>query len=211
MKTNLKYTTYLLAVIAGMLFLPVLSTQAAQTGVNADANVTTDDNAGENAVETLNELIETAKDGENGYRLAAEKTNNPDLKAHYQAMSQQRVEFADKLHEEVNKMGGEAETEGTVQGAALRGWMRLKDAAGSDDKGIVTEVKRAEGMALEEYNDALKTSAPLPKDTRSLVEKQRDKIQKAFDVIQKLDAKTSAGTDVNTAIKQSGVRLEKGK
>jgi len=63
----------------------------------------------DNAISTLNDLIETCKDGELGFRTAAEGLKSPDTKAKFLEYSRQRAEMVRELQAEVRRLGGDPE------------------------------------------------------------------------------------------------------
>src|SRR5262245_50847372 len=77
-------------------------------------------------ISTLNGLIETLKDGEQGFKTAAEGLNDTQVKTMFQQYSRQRGEMARELQGEVRRLGGDPEKSGSVSGAAHRGWMNIK-------------------------------------------------------------------------------------
>ena len=123
------------------------------------------------AVSTLNDLIETCKDGANGFRAAAEAVTHPDAKALFTSRVPIIERASAELQAEVRRLGGSPETTGTVAAAVHRGWMGLKAAVtGKDEAAILTECERGEDLAVKNYEDALK--ADLPAETRAIVEAQ---------------------------------------
>jgi uncharacterized protein (TIGR02284 family) len=123
------------------------------------------------AISTLNDLIETCKDGANGFRAAAEAVTHPDAKALFTSRVPIIERGASELQAEVRRLGGDAETTGSVAAAVHRGWMGLKAAVtGKDEAAILTECERGEDLAVKNYEDALK--ADLPAETRAIVERQ---------------------------------------
>jgi uncharacterized protein (TIGR02284 family) len=53
----------------------------------------------------LNNLIETLKDGQQGFKQAAEGVSNPNLKSLFRDYSQQRSRFATALQDEAGRHG----------------------------------------------------------------------------------------------------------
>lgn len=124
-----------------------------------------------NAISTLNDLIETCKDGANGFRAAAEAVTNADAKALFTSRVPIIERSAQELQAEVRRLGGDAETSGSVSAALHRGWIGLKAAVtGKDEAAILTECERGEELAVTNYEDALK--GDLPPETRTIVEAQ---------------------------------------
>src|SRR5690349_7368814 len=104
----------------------------------------------------LNDLIETCKDGEKGFRDAAEAVKGSDLKALFRDYSDQRRRFASELQREVAKLGTTPEKSGSATGALHRGWINLKAAiTGKDEGAIVAECERGEDAAKAAYAKAL--------------------------------------------------------
>ena len=57
-------------------------------------------------ISTLNNLIETCKDGQDGFRQAAEGVKHTELKTLFLTYAQQRAQFAGELQSEVHRLGG---------------------------------------------------------------------------------------------------------
>jgi hypothetical protein len=74
----------------------------------------------------LNGLIETSKDGEKGFRTAADEARDPELKQIFLARAEDCAKGATQLQKIVARYGGEPETGGSVAGAVHRGWVNLK-------------------------------------------------------------------------------------
>src|SRR4051794_5224301 len=100
------------------------------------------------AISTLNTLIETCKDGQEGFKDAAEGVERSDLKTFFYEMSQQRAQFVGELQSLVRDLGGDPETSGSIAGAMHRGWINIKSAVtGKDEKAILNECERGEDTA----------------------------------------------------------------
>jgi uncharacterized protein (TIGR02284 family) len=144
----------------------------------------------EEAVSTLNDLIETCKDGEKGFSQASENVKDPQLKSLFTQYSQQRSDFVSELQMEVERLGGQPETTGSAAGATHRGWLNVKSAVtGHSADSIIAECERGEDAAVSSYQEAL--SRNLPPDVRNLVERQYGQIKQAHDRIRALEKATS--------------------
>ena len=142
---------------------------------------------------TLNDLVETCKDGEQGFRTAAESVKNSTVRSLFESFSSQRAKFAGELQMEVSRLGGTPEQSGSVSGAAHRGWMNIKSAVtGEDEAAIINEAERGEDVAVKSYRDAL--AKDLPNDVRNLVERQYREVQDAHNQVRSLQVRTSGGT-----------------
>ncbi len=146
----------------------------------------------DDVISTLNNLIETCKDGQTGFQTAAEGVNNSELKTFFYNYSQQRAQFAGELQNEVRRLGGDPEKTGSVAASLHRGWINIKSAVtGKDDAAVIAECERGEDSAVSNYKDALENKVPA--DVRSVIERQYAKIQEAHDRIRALDKAGSAG------------------
>jgi uncharacterized protein (TIGR02284 family) len=133
-------------------------------------------------IDILNLLIETCKDGQEGYRAAATNIQNSEFRRLFNIFSQQRAQFVSELQSEVHRLGGEPATEGSVAGRVHRGWLKIKSKAlGGDEASIVAGCQSGEEAAIHAYQDALK--ADLPLDVQYIVKRQYMDIRDAYDRI----------------------------
>jgi uncharacterized protein (TIGR02284 family) len=134
----------------------------------------------------LNSLIETCKDGQEGFRSAAENVKNPDMATLFRSYSNQRQQFAGELQSLVRSLGEGMEKTGSVAGALHRGWIDLKAAISSkDEHAILAECERGEDSAVEEYRDALQHSE-LPVEVQGVITRQYASVQEAHDRVRDL-------------------------
>ncbi|HVQ46477.1 MAG TPA: PA2169 family four-helix-bundle protein, partial [Gemmatimonadales bacterium] len=99
---------------------------------------------------TLNQLIQTCKDGENGFKVAAESVDDVNLQHLLASYSQQRREFAAELESEVTRLHQDPAESGHVAAALHRGWMDIKSlATGRDEAAIIAECERGEDVAVK--------------------------------------------------------------
>jgi uncharacterized protein (TIGR02284 family) len=145
----------------------------------------------EKLVDTINNLIETCRDGQNGFKEAADNVKNPELKRLFNDIALERGQFASELQQEVRKLGGDPEKSGSAAGAIHRTWMNIKGTlTGKDDHSILNECERGEDSAVEAYQDALKS--PLPTDILVIARRQFENVKLTHDRIKKLrDAKAA--------------------
>jgi uncharacterized protein (TIGR02284 family) len=146
----------------------------------------------EEVISTLNDLIETCRDGQNGFKTAAEGVKNPELKELFYHYSQQRASFVGELQEEVRRLGGDPENTGSAAAAIHRGWMNIVSVVtGGDDAKIIAECERGEDSSLKAYRDALETD--MPAGVREVVERQFASVKEAHDRIRSLEKSSGAG------------------
>ena len=139
-----------------------------------------------NETTVLNNLIETLKDGQEGFKQAAEGVSDPKLKSLFSDYSQQRSRFATALQSEARRHGEtEPETSSSAAGALHRGWINLKSAiTGGDEHAILAECERGEDSAVEEFKKALDDG--LSPSAQELVSSQFAGIKAAHDRIKSL-------------------------
>ena len=122
-------------------------------------------------ISTLNNLIETCRDGQNGFQSAAEGVEKASLKESFLQYAQQRGQFVTELQNEVRALGGDPQTTGSVAGALHRGWINIKSVVtGKDEHNILEECERGEDSAMKNYQEALNEN--LPPNISNLVDRQ---------------------------------------
>ena len=140
----------------------------------------------DDVVSTLNGLIETCKDGANGFRTAADGVEDASLKRLFSSFAEQRAQFAVELERVVTGLGGDPADTGHIAGAVHRGWINLKAAVtGKDDGAVISEAERGEDFAKERYQAALEKT--LPADVRAAVERQYMQVKEAHDHVRSLE------------------------
>ena len=150
------------------------------TGTPSGDAVTNDE-----IISTLNHLIETCKDGQNGFQSAAEGVEDSSLKTVFYEYSQQRAQFAGELQALVRDLGGDPENSGSVAASLHRGWINIKSAiTGRDDGAILDECERGEDVAKNAYQNA--TNMNLPANIATVVQQQAAAIQEAHDRVKAL-------------------------
>ncbi len=148
----------------------------------------------DDVISTLNNLIETCKDGQDGFKAAAEGVERSDLKTVFYDLGQQRSKFVGELQSLVRELGGDPETTGSVSASLHRGWINIKSAVtGKDDSAILNEAERGEDAAKKAYKDALAES--LPANVNSVVQRQADEVMKAHDKVRDLRDAANAATN----------------
>ena len=136
------------------------------------------------AISTLNTLIETLKDGKNGFETAAADVKDAKVKTVFMECAQERSRLAGELQAEVSRRGGAPETSGSASAAVHRGWMNLKNALGGGEKAILDEAERGEDVAVKSYEKALKSD--LPPDVATVVQRQYTQVKQAHDRVRDL-------------------------
>jgi len=143
-------------------------------------------NDNDEVISTLNNLIETCKDGQNGFRTAAEGVKNSELISLFNTYSKQRGQFASELQNEVRLLGGDPENMGSTAAALHRGWINIKSTVTGEDEGaVISECERGEDSAVKAYEEALQKN--LPANLRTTVETQFARVKEAHDRIRSLE------------------------
>jgi uncharacterized protein (TIGR02284 family) len=139
----------------------------------------------DDVISTLNTLIVTSKDGEEGFRTCVDNVKNPTLRAFFIQKAERCRQGAVQLQEIVREMGGDPETGGSLSGAAHRFWVDIRGAISSmDDHAILDECERGEDSAKKAYEAALKDD--LPGDVRRVIENQYREVMTNHDRVKEL-------------------------
>jgi uncharacterized protein (TIGR02284 family) len=135
-------------------------------------------------ISVVNNLIETCRRGQNGFRNAAESIQNSEFRRLFNIFSQQRAQFITELQSEVHRLGGEAGKSDEARTATDK-TIPFRSAAtkvgGIRDEATVIAECQQEETAVNDYQDALK--ADLPLDVQYVVKRQYMDIKDAFDRI----------------------------
>ena len=140
-----------------------------------------------NTTAILNHLIETLKDGQQGFREAAADVEATDLKTLFSEYSLQRSKFSGELQELARSLGADdLATRGSLGGAIHRTWINIKAALSSKDAhAILAECERGEDLAVADYKQALGVEG-LPKDVSETLSAQYVEVKAAHDRIRNL-------------------------
>lgn len=136
-------------------------------------------------LETLDDLLKTCRDGEKGFKEAAEHTRTASLATLLRDRAQTCARGAEDIVAAIGRLGGEANDRGSATGALHRGWVSARGSVGAlSDLDMLEECERGEDAALGRYRKALEQ--PLPADVRTLVEQQMAGAQRNHDEIKRL-------------------------
>ena len=136
---------------------------------------------------TLNHLIETCRDGERGFRYAANHVRTAEVKTLFLEVADEREKFAAELIPYAQRLGGHEEGDGTFAASLHRSWMGIRDAiAGHDENAIIREAERGERAAAEVYQDAV--NGMLPPSARDVIERQCEAVRRSHERVHALVA-----------------------
>lgn len=140
------------------------------------------------AISILNDLIETSKDGQEGFKSCAEDIKHQELKALFAKRSADCAAAAAELQAQVRALGGDPETSTSVAGDLHRRWVDVKSVfTGKDEEAVLNEAERGEDHALKAYKEALeKISKHNLVGIRDLVERQYHGVQRNHDQVKAL-------------------------
>ncbi|MFO7444949.1 MAG: PA2169 family four-helix-bundle protein [Ignavibacteriaceae bacterium] len=131
---------------------------------------------------TLNELIETLQNAENGFKTAADNVKENDLKSLLVQYAVQRTEYINELQGLITELGGSPAKSGDV---IHKGWMELKTAAATGNAQAILKVcETGENVAVQEFSKALKED--LPSDIKCVVSGQFGGIKVVYDNVKRL-------------------------
>ena len=134
------------------------------------------------------DLMETLRDGEDGFTKAADKlseSDDPQVATTFREYAQQRSRFYGELDTLAQQYGDDVDESGSVGGAVHRGWISLKDAlTGSSPDSVLKAAASGEDHAVSEYESALEKD--LSADLRTVVERQLSEVRQARDSVKAL-------------------------
>ena len=103
--------------------------------------------ATDDTIDALNDLIETSKDGETGFRNAYEHAQAPELKQVFLARAEDCRNAVVELQGLVSRLGGTPEDSGSLTEAMHRGWASAKGALAGYSALSLLEVCKAVGAS----------------------------------------------------------------
>jgi uncharacterized protein (TIGR02284 family) len=134
------------------------------------------------------DLVETLKDGRDGFTAAAERlrgSDQPELAATMQRLAEQRAQFAGEIVAMGHDYGDDVDESGSAAGALHRGWLKVKDAVTGDDAGsVLGAAVTGEDHAVSEYDKAL--GEDLSDGFRSVLQRQHASVVAARDEVAQL-------------------------
>lgn len=157
---------------------------------NADTVGVADD---EEIVDTLNDLLESCRDGEYGFRECAEHTKSEDIKILLHRHSGECRAAGLELQTLIRQLGGKPDDGGSMAGALHRGWVSVRATLSAySDQAMLNECERGEDAAVARYRKALKQN--LPSAIRTVVERQAQGAQRNHDQVKALRDALKAST-----------------
>ncbi|XVN40884.1 MAG: PA2169 family four-helix-bundle protein [Rickettsia endosymbiont of Argas persicus] len=149
-----------------------------------------------NIINILNILITTSKDSEQGFRSAADKVENQNLKDTFLSKADKCQGYITELQELVSGLNAEPlEDSGSMLGALHRGFLEVKSIiTGNDDYAILVECERGEEVARNNYLEALKED--LPTAILNVIRRQYNEVSEDYAHISELKEKYTKNKDI---------------
>jgi uncharacterized protein (TIGR02284 family) len=140
-------------------------------------------------VTILGGLIEICKDGQQGYKDAADdikdKNSNKELTKLLMDYSMQREKFMYELQLIVKTFGGDVDLSGSFLGALHRRWMDVRfGIAGNNSEAILKECLRGDKAAISRYKEVIKSD--LPEQIKNVINRQLEEISESYEIISRL-------------------------
>jgi uncharacterized protein (TIGR02284 family) len=135
--------------------------------------------------DVLNDLIKINNDRIEGYEKAIKDSQTDTVYDElFNRMIQQSSIIRQELSNEIRRMGGESETDGTTNsGKIYRAWMDVKSAfTGKSEKSALELCEFGEDAAQKAYEEAL-SSEDIPIETRELLLRQKNELKESHDII----------------------------
>jgi uncharacterized protein (TIGR02284 family) len=132
-------------------------------------------------VDALQNLIEVARDGQNGYRDGAEHAKDPQLRKFMDSVSLARAKFAGDLESYAVQLGkSDVDRSGSTKGALHRGWTDLKANLGGGDDSILSSMETGDTYAKDHYEKYINDNK-LPDDLLEMIRIQAQTIVGTLD------------------------------
>jgi uncharacterized protein (TIGR02284 family) len=132
-------------------------------------------------VDALENLIEVARDGQNGYRDGAEHAKDPQLRKFMDSVSLARAKFAGDLESYAVQLGkSDVDRSGSTKGAIHRGWIDLKANLGGGDDSILSSMETGDTYAKDHYDKYINDNK-LPDDLLEIIRIQAQTIVGTLD------------------------------
>src|ERR1700681_2950147 len=102
----------------------------------------------DDTIDIVEKLIETCRDGQEGYRDAAEHTHTAELKEVFNRQSLERAKFAGELESVAQRLGeSDPDRSPSIASKLHRAWFDLKQKFGGGDLSVLESVEAGEDNA----------------------------------------------------------------
>lgn len=137
-------------------------------------------------INSLNSIITTLYDGENGFKEAAKEIENTALATRFQNLAEQRYNFGHEVKPLIKELGGTVDKGGSTLASIHRAWIDLKSViASNDEAAILNECVRGEEKAQAVYQDVIDNGALSP-EAVGVLRRQQDYITASLNEMRRL-------------------------
>lgn len=138
----------------------------------------------EKLLEALNDLVRINRDRVEGYRKAIDQTDDADLKALFQRMTEESNTYIEQLNKLIIENGETPAVDATIYGKIYRTWMDVKATfSGHDRHSILSACEYGEAAAQRTYEEILRSSIPMPYSVRELIANQKGALRGSHDTV----------------------------
>jgi uncharacterized protein (TIGR02284 family) len=138
-------------------------------------------------ITSINSLIIINNDRFEGYKKAAEETEDQDLRSLFTRFSIQSKGWSEELRKFVPKDEEPGQDETTNSGKLYRAFMDVKAAlTGKKRKTILQSCEHGEDVAKKTYDEVLEHTEGIPVEALNIVTRQRAELQQAHDEVKAL-------------------------
>jgi uncharacterized protein (TIGR02284 family) len=136
-------------------------------------------------ISRLNALAQVVRDGEVGYRNAADGVQDEQLRLAFEACAQDRHAMLDDLCDAIRSKGAEPNLDAPVTAAMYRGWFNADDSLNPDDPyAMLVECEVGEDLTRKRLSEALEQE--MPHEIKPLIERQIQRARLTHDRIRGL-------------------------
>jgi uncharacterized protein (TIGR02284 family) len=137
-------------------------------------------------ISTLNTLIATTIDSITGYENSAKDIDDQRFAEIFRQRANERQRVVQELRDEVRRLGGDPEDDGSFLGKTHQRFEDLKAAVtGQDKKAIIDEVERGEDYLKDKFETALNSDS-LTGESRAVVERCYQSVRSGHDQMSEL-------------------------
>ncbi len=140
----------------------------------------------EKTEKTLRDLIETLRDGHQGFIELESNLKDPEARKVFREETLARAEFAGELENELHRLGvKDIKVVSSTAAKVHRAWGELKNRLGGGDHALLATAEKGEDEAKRAYEEALAgEDVPLP--LREILLRQQRHILAAHDKVKAL-------------------------
>lgn len=144
--------------------------------------------------QAVHDVISVCRDGEQGFRGAAQAVQTPTIRTMFEQYAAQRAQFAGEIQAAIKAQGFDVIDPQGLGGMLHASWMSLKGMLTRHDvHAILVEAERVEDHSLSVYRNAL--SKTMPPEIAAIVQRQYEEIQAGHDRIRTLRDTTAPPDD----------------